>query len=117
MSASPDNRTLLAIIFAASAMSYRMPDNSPVASGWSRSCSMMNRSIVTTDVGDCERAMTRDGEGDRAPLIGTEHCDAMSSQPRERLGRGMSVTILRAHADDGFDRLQLVEPAVRRRTA
>jgi len=50
MSASPALRTLLAIIFPASAMSYRMPDSSPVASGWSRSCSMMNRSIVTTDV-------------------------------------------------------------------
>src|SRR5207249_5505268 len=115
MSVSPARRTWREMIFAARQMSYSRFDSSPVASGWSRSCSMMNRSIVTTDVGDCERAMTRDGEGDRAPLIGTEHRDAMSSQPRKRLGRRMTVPILRAHADDGFDRLQLVEPAVRGR--
>src|SRR6476661_3979104 len=30
-----------------------MPESSPVASGWRRSCSMMNRSIVTTDVAVC----------------------------------------------------------------
>src|SRR3569832_983254 len=30
-----------------------MPDNSPVASGWFRSSSMMKRSIVTTDVAVC----------------------------------------------------------------
>src|SRR6266850_4157467 len=103
ISVKPARRTWREMIFAARQMSYRRFDSSPVASGWSRSCSMMYRSIVTTDVGDCERAMTRDGEGDRAPLIGTEHGDAMSSQPRERLRRGMTVTILRAHADDGFE--------------
>src|SRR5256885_909002 len=53
MSARPAMRTLLAIIFAASAMSYRMPESSPVASGNWRSCSMMNRSIVTTEVAVC----------------------------------------------------------------
>src|ERR671929_628361 len=53
MSTRPALRTLLVIIFAASARSYRMPDSSPVASGCRRSCSMMNRSIVTTDVGVC----------------------------------------------------------------
>ena len=53
MSARPARRTLLAIILAASARSYRMPDSSPVASGCRRSCSMMNRSIVTTDVAVC----------------------------------------------------------------
>src|SRR4051812_40982289 len=30
-----------------------MPESSPVASGWFRSSSMMNRSIVTTDVAVC----------------------------------------------------------------
>src|SRR5438876_616580 len=116
MSVSPARRTWREMIFAARQMSYSRFDSSPVASGWSRSCSMMNRSIVTTDVGDCERAMTRDGEGDRAPLVGTEHGDAMSSQPCQRFGRGMTVAILRAHADHGIDRLQLIEPAVRRGT-
>src|SRR6267143_3325501 len=105
------------MIFAARHRSYSRLESSPVASGWSRSCSMMNRSIVMTDVGDCDRAMTRDGEGDRAPLIGPEHGDAMSSQPRERLGRGMSVAVLRADADDRLGRLQLVEPAVGRGAA
>src|SRR5918992_425868 len=50
MSTRPALRTLLAMIFAASAMSYRMPDSCPVACGCCRSCSMMKRSIVTTDV-------------------------------------------------------------------
>src|SRR5688572_11678020 len=51
MSTRPARRTLLEMIFAASARSYRIPESSPVASGCSRSCSMMKRSIVTTDVG------------------------------------------------------------------
>ena len=58
MSARPALRTLLAIIFAASARSYRMPDSSPVASGCRRSCSMMKRSIVTTDVPYVEPRVT-----------------------------------------------------------
>src|SRR5258705_3815740 len=116
ISVKPARRTWREMSFAARQMSYSRFDSSPVASGWSRSWSMMNRSIVMTDVGECERAMTRDGEGDRAPLIGAEHGDAMSSQPCQRFGRGMTVAILRAHADDGIDGLQLIEPAVRRRT-
>ncbi len=60
MSTSPARRTLLEIIFAASATSYRMPDSSPVASGYSRSCSMMYRSIVTTEVAVC---LTTGGPG------------------------------------------------------
>src|SRR6266436_1688459 len=115
ISVRPARRTWREMIFAARHRSSSRFDSSPVASGWSRSCSMMYRSMVTTDVGDCERAMTRDGEGDRAPLVGTEHGDAMSSQPCQRFGRGMTVAILRAYADHGIDRLQLIEPAVRRR--
>src|SRR5712691_7708664 len=103
------------MIFAARHRSYSRFDSSPVASGCSRSCSMMKRSIVMTDVGDCERAMTRDGEGDRAPLIGAEHGDAMSTQPRQRLRRGMTVAVLCADADDGVGRPQLIQPAVGRR--
>src|SRR5216117_51501 len=76
---------------------------------------MMNRSIVMTDVGDCERAMTRDGEGNRASLIGAEHSDAMSAQPRQRLRRGMTVAVLRSDANHGVGRLQLIQPAVGRR--
>src|SRR5574338_939496 len=59
MSARPALRTLLAIIFAASARSYRIPDSSPVASGCSFSCSMMKRSIVTTEVAVCLTTVTR----------------------------------------------------------
>ena len=59
-------RTLLAIIFAASPMSYRMPESSPVASGCWRSCSMMNRSMVTTDVAVC--LTTLSSARSRAPL-------------------------------------------------
>src|SRR6266581_1789196 len=73
MSVRPARRTWREMILAARQRSYSRFDSSPVASGWSRSCSMMKRSIVMTDVGDCERAMTRDGEGDRTPLIGAEH--------------------------------------------
>src|SRR2546426_2875776 len=104
MSVRPARRTWREMIFAARHRSYSRFDSSPVASGCSRSCSMMNRSIVMTDVGDCERAMTRDGEGDRASLISAEHGDAMSSQPRERLRRGMTVAVLRSHTDDGLGR-------------
>src|SRR5262247_3112283 len=78
---------------------------------------MMNRSIVMTDVGDCERAMARRGECDGAYFIGTIHGDAMRPQPRERLGRGMAVAVPRADADDRLYRPQLVEPAIRRRPA
>src|SRR5437899_2968409 len=117
MSVSPARRTWREMILAARQRSYSRFDSSPVASGWSRSCSMMNRSIVMTDVGDCERAMTRDGECDRAPLIGPEHGDSVSSQPCDRFGRGMPVAVLRSHADDRLGRPQLIEPAVRCRAA
>src|SRR6266568_2474281 len=115
MSVRPARRTWREMILAARQRSYSRFDSSPVASGCSRSCSMMKRSIVMTDVGDCERAMTRDGEGDRALLICAEHGDAMSSQPRQRLGRGMPVTVSRPDADNGLGRVQLVQPAVGRR--
>src|SRR5882762_1748241 len=101
------------MIFAARQMSYSRFDSSPVASGWSRSCSTMQRSIVMTDVGDCERAMTRDGAGNRAPPIGAEDGDGMCPQPREGLRGGMPVAVLRPHADHGLRRPQFVEPAVR----
>jgi hypothetical protein len=45
MSASPARRTSRAISLAAKAMSYRMLLNAPVASGNSRSASMMCRSM------------------------------------------------------------------------
>src|SRR5438034_741580 len=117
ISVSPARRTWREMILAARQRSYSRFDSSPVASGCSRSCSMMKRSIVMTDVGDCERAMTRDGECDSAPLIGAEHGDPTFAQPGQRLGRGMAVAIAPAHADHGILRLQLLEPAVGGRAA
>jgi hypothetical protein len=51
MSISPAIFTSRAIIFAASAISYRMLLNAPVASGYLRSCSTMWRSMVMTALG------------------------------------------------------------------
>src|SRR6266699_2704378 len=115
MSVRPARRTWREMILAARQRSYSRFDNTPVASGWSRSCSMMKRSIVMTDVGDCERAMTRDGESDRAPLIGAEDGDAVRAQPGERLRCGMRVAVPGPDADNGLGRVQLVQPAVGRR--
>src|SRR6266536_3107262 len=77
MSASPALRTLLAIIFAASARSYRSPESSPVASGWAFSSSMMYRSMVTTEVAVCftlsflgDTGASRLGESTRREFTG-----------------------------------------------
>src|SRR2546422_5512318 len=88
------------MIFAARQMSYSRLDSSPVASGWSRSCSMMNRSIVMTS-DPCTMAVR--GESDRAPLIGPQNRDAVPRQPLQHLGRRMArhgVTILRTDERD-----------------
>src|SRR6266566_9480543 len=117
MSVSPARRTWREMILAARQRSYSRLESSPVASGCSRSCSMMKRSIVMTDVGECTRPLAGNGEGDRTPLIRPEHRDATSLEARHHLGRGMTVPIVRAHADHRILRPQLVEPAVRRSPA
>src|SRR5690606_22934539 len=61
MSTSPALLTSLAISLAASAMSYSTLLNAPVASGYLRSCSMIWRSIVTTE------HMVISGQASRAP--------------------------------------------------
>src|SRR2546426_11611809 len=100
------------MIFAARQMSYSRLDSSPVASGWSRSCSMMNRSIVMTS-DPCTMAVR--GESDRAALIGPQNRDPVPRQPRQHFGRRMAVMIVPPHADHRFPRPQLGEPRVRRR--
>src|ERR1700752_520874 len=105
------------MILAARHRSYSRFDSSPVASGWSRSCSMMYRSIVMTDVADSDRAMTRDGEGDRPLLVSAKHADDMRSQSRQGFRRRMPVAVFRPDTDDRIGRLQLVEPMVRGRPA
>src|SRR5256885_6542491 len=87
-------------------------DSSPVASGWSRSCSMMKRSIVMTDVAVCTLAIGR--KGDSARLIRSEDLTAPTPQPVEHLGCRMAVMIVRAHADHGLARPQLAQPRIRR---
>src|SRR6266496_180007 len=114
MSESPARRTCREMIFAARHMSYSRLDSSPVASGWSRSCSRMNRSIVMTS-DPC--SMPVRGEGDRAALIRPQHGDAVRRQPRHHLRRRMAVTVVPPHTDHRFVRRQLVEPRVRRRRA
>src|SRR6266487_712950 len=72
MSLRPARRTCREMIFAARHRSYSRFDSSPVASGCSRSCSMMKRSIVMTSE-PC--TVTVRGESDRAALVGPEHRD------------------------------------------
>src|SRR5438093_6841775 len=98
------------MILAARHRSYSRLESSPVASGWSRSCSMMKRSIVTTDVSDSTQRVHL--EGDVARLIGAPDTDAATLEPRHHFGGGMPVVVARAHADHGVGRLQLVEPGV-----
>src|SRR5687768_5846909 len=86
MSASPAERTLLAIILAASAMSYRMPDSWPVACGCRRSCSMMNRSMVTTEVAlFCSTTCTRHELGQFKTAPRTLISEALKSAHRPSL--------------------------------
>src|SRR2546421_7470780 len=101
------------MIFAARHRSYSRLDSSPVASGWSRSCSMMKRSIVTTDVDVCTLAIGRKGDSPR--LIRSEDLAAPTPQPVQHLRRWMAVMIVRTHADHGLARPQLAEPRIRRR--
>src|SRR5438034_788651 len=101
------------MIFAARHKSYSRLDSSPVASGWSRSCSMMKRSIVMTEVDVCTLAISR--EGDSAHLVRSENLTAPTPQPAEHLGGRMAVMIVRAHADHRLARPQLPEPRLRRR--
>src|SRR5205807_10330576 len=101
------------MILAARHRSYSRFDSSPVASGWSRSCSMMKRSIVTTDVDVCTLAIGR--KGDSACLVRPEDLTAPTPQPVEHLGCRMAVVIARPHADHGLARPQLAQPPVRRR--
>src|SRR2546423_13852459 len=100
------------MIFAARHRSYSRLDSSPVASGWSRSCSMMKRSIVTTDVDVCTLAIGR--KCDSARLVRSEDLAAPTPQPVEHFGCRMAVMIVRAHADHGLARPQLAEPRIRR---
>src|SRR6266576_4674114 len=112
MSVRPARRTCREMILAARHRSYSRLDSSPVASGWSRSCSMMKRSIVMTDVDVCTLAIGR--KGDSARLIRSEDLTAPTRQPVEHLGCRMAVMIVRAHADHGLARPQLAQPRIRR---
>src|SRR5690242_562926 len=114
MSVSPARRTWREMIFAARQTSYSRFESSPVASGWSRSCSMMNRSIVMTSE---PRIMAVRGEGDSPALIGPEYRDAVLREPPQNLGGRMPVPVASPHADHRFARRQLVEPRVRGGTA
>src|SRR5207245_412743 len=111
MSVSPARRTWREMIFAARQRSYSRFDSSPVASGWSRSCSMMNRSIVMTS--DPSTVAVR-GEGDGAALVGPQNRDAVPRQPRQHLRRRMAVMVAPPHADHGLARAELRQPGVRR---
>src|SRR5438876_7327106 len=114
MSVSPARRTWREMIFAARQMSYSRFDSSPVASGWSRSCSMMNRSIVMTS--DPSTVAVR-GEGDGAALVGPQNRDAVPRQPRQHLRRRMAVMVAPPHADHGLAGRELTQPGVGRRGA
>src|SRR5437867_10759588 len=80
------------MIFAARHRSYSRLDSSPVASGWSRSCSMMKRSIVMTEVDVCTLPIGR--EGNSAHLVRSEDLTAPTPQPAEHLGCRMAVVIV-----------------------
>src|SRR3989442_13571798 len=112
MSVRPARRTWRKMIFAARHRSYSRLDSSPVASGWSRSCSMMKRSIVMTEVDVCTLAIGR--EGDSAHLVRSEDLAAPTPQPAEHLAGRMAVMIVRTHADHRLARPQLAEPRVGR---
>src|SRR5205807_8406040 len=114
MSLRPARRTCREMILAARHRSYSRFDSSPVASGCSRSCSMMKRSIVMTSE-PCTVAVR--GESDRAALVGPEHRDAVRRGTREHVGRRVAVAVVPAHADHRLARRQLVEPRVRSRAA
>src|SRR5207244_3100096 len=90
MSVSPARRTWREMILAARHRSYSRFDSSPVASGCSRSCSMMKRSIVMTSE-PCTVAVR--GEGDGAALVGSEHRDAVRREAREHVGRRLAVAV------------------------
>src|SRR2546430_6907265 len=92
--------------------SYGGLDSAPVASGWSRSCSMMKRSIVTTDVDVCPLAIGRKGDSPR--LVRSEDLAAPTPQPVQHLRRRMAVMIVLTHADHDLARPQLAEPRIRR---
>src|SRR5205807_5107781 len=93
---------------AARQRSYSRFESSPVASGWSRSCSMMKRSIVMTDV-DVWCTVGPEVEGDRAIAIRPQHPHAVRREPRHHLGRGMPIVVMRADADHGEGGPQFVE--------
>src|SRR2546422_5504068 len=114
MSVSPARRTWRGVIFPAREGSYSRFDSSPVASGWSRSCSMMNRSIVMTS--DPSTVAVR-GEGDGAALVGPQNRDAVPRQPRQHLRRRMAVMVAPPHADHGLAGRELAQPGVGRRGA
>src|SRR5690348_8675202 len=98
------------MILAARQMSYNRLDSSPVASGWSRSCSMMNRSIVMTSD---PYVMAVRGKSDRAALVGPQNRDAVPRQPVHHLRRRMAVMIVPPYADHGLVRPELREPRLR----
>src|SRR5438046_8292569 len=100
------------MILAARHRSYSRLDSSPVASGWSRSCSMMKRSIVMTDVDVCTLAIGRKGDSTR--LVRSEDLTAPTSQPVQHLRCRMAVMIVRTDADHRLARPQLAQPLIRR---
>src|SRR2546425_1146083 len=104
------------MILAARHRSYSRLESSPVASGWSRSCSMMKRSIVMTDV-DVLCTLAVGVESDRAISIGPQDRYAVRRQPGHDLGRGVTVVVVCAHADHREPGPQFLEPRVRRRRA
>src|SRR2546428_4713712 len=116
MSLKPARRTWREMILAARHRSYSRLESSPVASGWSRSCSMMKRSIVMTDV-DVLCTLAVGVESDRAISIGPQDRYAVGRQPGHDLGRGVTVVVVCAHADHREPGPQFLEPRVRRRRA
>ena len=77
----------------------------------------MNRSIVTTDVGVCTLGLPIRSPGDGAVAVGAQHRDVVTVEAFQHLGRGMSVSVSRAHRDHrdlGGNRIQ---PGVRRGSA
>src|SRR5438445_322751 len=93
------------MILAARHRSYSRFDSSPVASGRSRSCSMMKRSIVTTDVDVCTLALGR--KADSAGLVRPDDLTATPAQPLEhQLGA--------ERLDHGWQPAQMIRVPVRR---
>src|SRR5574338_818127 len=108
MSLSPARRTLREMILAARQTSYSRFDSSPVASGNCRSCSMMNRSMVTTEVDSCTVAVG--GEGNGPQLVGPQCRHMVLQESGQHLRRRVPVRIVRPDADHRFIGPQFLQP-------